>query len=50
MRDGKARVPDVAILSTARRLQRPRPRRGSHRLYRASPGEDGAFQITEIAG
>ena len=50
MREGKARVPDVAIFSTARRLQRPRRSEGFARLYRACPGEDGAFQITEIAG
>ena len=50
MREGKARVPDVAIHSTARRLQPPRRSEGFDRLYRACPGEDGAFQITEIAG
>lgn len=50
MRDGKARVPDVAVLSTAKRLQPPRRSEGFDRLYRACPGEDGAFQITEIAG
>jgi len=50
MREGKARVPDVAILSTAKRLRPPRRSEGFVRLYRARPGEDGAFQITEIAG
>jgi hypothetical protein len=50
MREGKARVPDVAILATARRLQAPRRSEGFDRLYRARAGEDGAFQITEIAG
>jgi predicted kinase len=50
MREGKARVPDVAIHSTARRLQPPRRSEGFARLYRARPGGDGVFQITEIAG
>jgi hypothetical protein len=50
MREGKARVPDVAIHSTAKTLQPPRRSEGFDRLYRARPGEDGAFQITEIAG
>ena len=48
-REGKA-MPDVAILSTARRLQPPRRSEGFARLYRARPGEDRAFQIAEIAG
>ena len=48
LRAGKARVPDVAILSTAKRLQPPHRSEGFEWLYRARSGEDG-FQITEIA-
>jgi predicted kinase len=50
MRAGKARVPDVAILSTSKRLQPPRWSEGFNRLYRARAGEGGTFQISEIAG
>jgi predicted kinase len=49
-REGRARVPDVAIFSTARRLQPPRHSEGFERLYRVRAGEDGTFEIAEIAG
>ena len=44
MREGKARVPDVAILSTARRLQRPRRSEGSPGSTEPARAKTGRFR------
>ena len=43
-RAGRARVPDVAILATARKLERPRAEEGFDQLYTVRL-EGGAFSI-----
>ena len=47
-REGRARVPDVGIFATAKRLEPPVRAEGFDRLYRARAQADGAFQIAEI--
>ena len=47
-REGRARVPDVGIFATAKRLEPPVPTEGFDRLYRARAQDDGSFQIDEI--
>jgi hypothetical protein len=47
-RDGKARVPDVAIHATARRLVPPGPDEGFDALYQVRPAP-GAFEIRRLA-
>jgi predicted kinase len=49
-REGKARVPDVAIFATAKRLEPPLRAEGFHLLYRARLGEDGGFAVEEWVG
>lgn len=49
-REGKARIPDVGIFATAKRLQAPRRAEGFHRLYRARLREDGSFAVDEWNG
>jgi poly(3-hydroxybutyrate) depolymerase len=49
-RQGKARIPDVGIFSTAKRLQAPLLAEGFHRLYRARMREDGSFAVEEWTG
>ena len=49
-REGRARVPDVAIFATAKRMERPRMAEGFDRLYRVRAGEGGAFEVEEWAG
>lgn len=44
-RDGKARVPDVAIYATNKRLQRPSYAEGFDVLYAVRIGEDGGFVV-----
>jgi predicted kinase len=46
-REGKARIPDVGIFATAKRLQPPRRVEGFDRLYRARLQEDGSFTVDE---
>jgi predicted kinase len=46
-REGKARIPDVGIFATARRLVPPAPAEGFDRLYRARMADDGSFAIAE---
>ncbi|UJB19739.1 MULTISPECIES: ATP-binding protein [Lysobacter] len=45
-RSGKARVPDVAILSTLKKFEHPSPGEGFDRLYRVDT-HDGTCTVTE---
>ena len=49
-REGRARVPNVGIFTTAKRLQVPTRDEGFDRLYRARMKEDGNFEIEQIGG
>ena len=44
-REGKARVPDVAIYATAKKMVRPSYAEGFDMLYEVSIGENGAFLL-----
>lgn len=44
-REGRARVPDVAIYATAKRLAPPTYAEGFDRLYRVRITEDGTFLV-----
>lgn len=48
LREGKARVPDVAIYATAKKLVRPSYAEGFAMLYRVSIGENSTFLIREL--
>jgi predicted kinase len=48
-REGKARVPDVAVAGFARRLQPPAFAEGYSRLFTVSIGPSGEFVVEEIA-
>lgn len=45
-REGKARVPDVAIFTTAKRMVPPTREEGFDELYRVAIGEDGGFDVS----
>jgi len=45
-REGKARVPDVAIFATAKRLQPPSYAEGFDRLYYVRIAGDGTFEVS----
>ncbi len=47
-RDGKARVPDVAIFATKKRLQPPTYAEGFDELYTVRIGPDGAFEVQPL--
>ena len=44
-REGRARVPNVGIFTTAKRMQPPTMSEGFDRLYRARMKQDGTFEI-----
>ncbi len=44
-RQGKARVPDVAIHTTARRLRRPTPDEGFDEIHLVRPGPGPGFEV-----
>ena len=44
-REGKARVPDVAIFATAKRMVPPARDEGFDELFRVAIGEDGRFDV-----
>lgn len=44
-REGRARVPDVAILTTAKRLVPPAPAEGFDEIYRVRLTDQGAFEV-----
>jgi predicted kinase len=45
-REGKARVPDVAIFTTAKRMVAPVREEGFDELYRVAIAEDGGFDVS----
>lgn len=45
-REGKQRVPDVAIFTTAKRMVLPTWQEGFDELYQVAIGADGTFQIS----
>jgi predicted kinase len=47
-REGKQRVPDVAIFTKAKRMVVPTREEGFDELYRVAIGEDGTFAITAV--
>lgn len=47
-REGPARVPDVAIFATAKRLVAPSYDEGFDELYRVRAGEGGSFDVEPI--
>jgi predicted kinase len=46
-RTGKARVPDVAIFATLKKLVRPSYQEGFDRLFYVRIADDGAFEISD---
>jgi predicted kinase len=46
-RSGRAKVPNVAIFTVARRLERPALAEGFDQLFRVEIGEDRSFRVTE---
>jgi predicted kinase len=48
-REGRARVPNVGIFTTAKRLEVPSASEGFDRLYRARMKQDGSFEINDMA-
>jgi predicted kinase len=48
-REGKARVPVVAILATARRLAPPALDEGFEELHEVRAREDGGFEVRELS-
>ena len=48
-REGRARVPDVAIFATAKRLRPPSYTEGFDRLYRVRVAGDGLFEVADWA-
>lgn len=46
-RDGKARVPDIAIFATAKKLTRPTCAEGFDKLFAVQAGDDFTFEISE---
>jgi predicted esterase/predicted kinase len=49
-REGKARIPDVGVFATAKRLQPPLLAEGFDRLFRARAREDGSFAAEAWTG
>ncbi|HLG60747.1 MAG TPA: ATP-binding protein [Ktedonosporobacter sp.] len=49
-RAGKARVPDVAIFATRKKLTRPTYAEGFDKLYSVRSGQDTLFEIVDWAG
>jgi predicted kinase len=49
-RTGRGKVPNVAIFTAAKRLQRPTLGEGFDRLFRVTIGEDRSLQVSEITG
>ena len=49
-REGKQRVPDVAIFTTAKRMVVPTPAEGFDELYRVAIRADGGFEVTPAPG
>jgi predicted kinase len=49
-RSGRAKVPNVAIFTVAKRLERPALAEGFDQLFRVEITEDRAFHVTETVG
>jgi predicted kinase len=49
-REGRQRVPDVAIFTKAKRMQPPSLAEGFDELYRVSIREDGEYEIGPLTG
>jgi predicted kinase len=49
-REGRARVPDIAIFATRKILRLPTLEEGFDRLWRVTIAEDGAFVVEPLAG
>ncbi len=49
-REGKARVPVVGILSTAKRLVAPSPGEGFDALFEVTLDREGRFEVRPLAG
>jgi predicted kinase len=49
-REGKARIPNVGIFATAKKLEPPTRAEGFERLYRARMRDDGTFAVEEMSG
>jgi predicted kinase len=47
-RTGPARVPKVAVFTSAKRLQRPALAEGFDQLFQLEPAENGRFTVTEL--
>jgi predicted kinase len=47
-RTGRARVPNVAIFTVAKRLEPPTPDEGFDQLFRVEIGEDRSFRVSEM--
>jgi predicted kinase len=47
-REGRARVPDVAIFTTAKRLVVPSRDEGFEELYQVTIAGEGGFEVTEM--
>jgi len=48
-REGKQRVPDVAIFTTAKRMVVPMREEGFDELYRVAIRDDGSFDVTAVS-
>jgi predicted kinase len=48
-RTGAAKVPTVAIFTTAKRLEAPVPAEGFDQLFSVRPGRDGSFSVRELS-
>lgn len=47
-RSGKARVPDVAIYATIKKLERPNKAEGFHKLFYVRIADDEAFEVSQV--
>ena len=47
-REGKQRVPDVAIFTKAKRMAPPTPAEGFDELYRVAIRDDGEYDVTPV--
>jgi predicted kinase len=48
-RSGRAKVPNVAIFTVAKRLERPTPAEGFEQLFRVEIGEDRTVRVSEMS-
>jgi predicted kinase len=49
-RQGRARIPNVGIFATAKRLVQPQPEEGFHELYSVKLLGGGRFEVTRVDG